>query len=238
MKKLLLILLCLPLLFTTCKKEDNSTPNSGSNSMTYIPDDNFEQALIDLGHDSLLDGYVITASIDTVTYLNVNNKQISDLTGVEKFIALTTLHCANNQFTTLDLTKNTALTMLDASFNQLSSLNISKNIALIYFACGESNISALDLSNNTALTNLDVWETNLIELDLSNNSELERIECYNNQLTSVDLRNGNNTNIDQSHMLTLYGNPNLTCINVDDSTWSANNWLSIDPQHYFSEQCP
>ena len=28
MKKLLLILLCLPLLFTTCKKEEEETPNS------------------------------------------------------------------------------------------------------------------------------------------------------------------------------------------------------------------
>jgi len=32
MKKLLLILLCLPLLFTTCKKEDNEPTNSGNNN--------------------------------------------------------------------------------------------------------------------------------------------------------------------------------------------------------------
>ena len=224
------------MVFTSCKKEDNTlTNNTENNSMTYIPDNNFEQALIDLGHDSLLDGFVITARIDTVTYLNVNNKQISDLTGIEKFISLTTLHCKINQFTTLDLTKNIELTMLDVSFNQLSSLNISENSALIYFACGETNISTLDLSNNTALTNLDVWETNLIELDLSNNSELERVECNNNQLTSVDLRNGNNTNL---YMLTLDGNPNLTCINVDDADWSTSNWTNIDSQHYFSETCP
>jgi len=37
-------------------------------------------------------------------------------------------------------------------------------------------------------------------------------------------------------------NPYLTCINVDDSTWSANNWTvangNIDSQHYFSNNCP
>ena len=34
---------------------------------TYVPDDNFEQALINLGVDSVIDDYVYTASIDTVT---------------------------------------------------------------------------------------------------------------------------------------------------------------------------
>ena len=36
MKKLLLILLCLPLLFTTCKKEDNQPISSTNNSGTII----------------------------------------------------------------------------------------------------------------------------------------------------------------------------------------------------------
>jgi hypothetical protein len=36
MKKLLLILLCLPLLFTTCKKEDDSPINSGNNGDTFL----------------------------------------------------------------------------------------------------------------------------------------------------------------------------------------------------------
>ena len=35
-----------------------------SNDTTYIPDDNFEQALIDLGYDDILDNYVLTASIE------------------------------------------------------------------------------------------------------------------------------------------------------------------------------
>jgi hypothetical protein len=66
--------------------------------------------------------------------------------------------------------------------------------------------------------------------------------CGANQLTSLDVRNGNNMNI-----ISFYtdGNPSLTCINVDDSTWSTNNWIipmsgyfHFDPQHYFSNNCP
>ena len=36
-------------------------------------------------------------------------------------------------------------------------------------------------------------------------------------------------------------NPNLSCISVDDSIYSTNNWTvangNIDPQHYFSNNC-
>ena len=61
MKKLLLILLCFPFI--------------GLAQQTYVPDDNFEQELINLGYDNILDNYVTTSSIDTVTLLleNPNN---------------------------------------------------------------------------------------------------------------------------------------------------------------------
>jgi hypothetical protein len=50
---------------------------------TYVPDDKFEQALIDLGYDTTLDDSVLTANISGVTSLNVSEKEISDLTGIE-----------------------------------------------------------------------------------------------------------------------------------------------------------
>ena len=34
-----------------------------SQGFTYVPDDNFELALIDLGFDDVLDNYVVTESI-------------------------------------------------------------------------------------------------------------------------------------------------------------------------------
>ena len=57
MKKLLLILLCLPMLTLA--------------QQTYVPDDNFEQALINLGYDFVLDDNVETIAIDTVNYLYI-----------------------------------------------------------------------------------------------------------------------------------------------------------------------
>ena len=41
-------------------------------AQTYVPDDNFEQALIDQGYDDVLDDYVLTENISDLTTLNVN----------------------------------------------------------------------------------------------------------------------------------------------------------------------
>ena len=47
---------------------------------TYVPDDNFEQTLIDLGYDDVMDNYVNSSNINQVTVLEISDKNISDLT--------------------------------------------------------------------------------------------------------------------------------------------------------------
>ena len=172
------------------------TVTNGSNTQTYVPDDNFENALINLGIDNILDNYVATASIDTVTILDVSSENIADLTGIEDFTALLELNCSENQLSELDVSHNTYLSTLDCSYNYLTSLNLSQN------------------------------------------TDLTLLRCYNNQLSTLDVKNGNNTYFLHffSHFATQ-NNPNLYCINVDDATWSTANWTSIDPQHYFSDNC-
>ena len=129
---------------------------------TYVPDDNFEQALIDLGYDDVLDDYVLTENISGVTDLEVNNKGISDLTGVEDFTALTYLNCRDNNLTELDLSANTALRNLccylssaSCSYgvtNQITELDVTNNTALTSLNCYSNLLTALDVSANTALT--------------------------------------------------------------------------------------
>ena len=59
---------------------------------TAIPDSNFEQKLIDLGHDDILDGSVLTSTVEVIIDLDLRYSEISDLTGIEAFTALTTLN--------------------------------------------------------------------------------------------------------------------------------------------------
>jgi hypothetical protein len=178
-------------------------------AITYVPDDNFEQALIDLGYDSGdLDDYVPTDNISGVTILSIPNKNISDLTGIEDFTALsnlychfnqlssldvsantalTYLYCHNNNLTSLDVTMNTALKLLHCSDNQLSSLDVSENTALTYLACNSNRLTSLDVSTNTALTYLACNSNRLTNLDVSRNAALTELSCDHNQLTSLDM---------------------------------------------------
>ena len=61
----------------------------------------------------------------------------------------------------------------------------------------------------------------------------------NNQLTCLNLKNGKNTNI---NLIWLLNNPNLTCIDVDNSLYSQNNWnnttfFKFEPQVFFNNNC-
>ena len=78
---------------------------------TYVPDDYFEQALIDLGYDTApLNDFVPTANINTVTSLDVKYTGIGDFTGIEDFVSLTELICYGNSATSLDISQNTQQT--------------------------------------------------------------------------------------------------------------------------------
>jgi len=225
MKKLLLILLCLPMI--------------GFGQQTYVPDDNFEAYLEanGMGNGTLNDDYVTTANINLITFLDVSNKNISDLTGIEEFTALEQFGCSFNQITYLDVSANDNLYELYAPSNPLTSIDISGAISLTKLVLYDNNLSSIDVSNNTALAEIYCQNNNLISLDISSNPNLTYLWCTNNQLMSLDLRNGNNFGLN----LAIANNPLLECIDVDNPAWSTAFWtvtnFIIDPQHYFSDNC-
>lgn len=212
---------------------------------TYVPDDSFEQALIDLGIDSLpLDDSVSTALIGAISNLDISNKNISDLSGIEDFINLSFLNCASNQLSTIDLSENKALTTL-ISFNnqlnslivrdnpelttlncfgnQISNLDLSANANLIALVCNSNQLASLDVSANTALRDLFCTDNQLTDLDVSANPALTDLFTSRNQLLNLDVRNGNNSNLVN---FDASGNPNLNCIYVDDRSANIlNSWI-------------
>ena len=115
---------------------------------TYVPDDNFENALIELGYDDVMDNYVYTYKIKNVDDLRIENKEIEDLTGIEGFENLIHLDLSNNNLQSLDVSHNIALQFLDCSQNQLTSLDVSSNTNLIMLNVEENPMSCVQV--NTA----------------------------------------------------------------------------------------
>ena len=151
----------------------------------------------------------------------------------------------NSQLTNLDLSQNPNLQYVNCGQNQLTSLNLNGAVSLETLYCHENQLTSLDLSTNSILTGIWCPHNQISSLDLTQNINTNGVslDCFDNNLTSLDLRNGLN------HTwwgVKCFNNPNLTCINVDDSLFMY-NWMStspnppqiqIDPQHYFSNNCP
>ena len=192
--------------------DEGALENPSIVQKTYVPDDNFEQALIDLGYDDVLNDSVLTANISGVTTLNVSNDSISDLTGIEGFTALDTLDCSSNQLTALDVSSNTSLTNLNCGGNELTSLDVSNNTDLTTLHCNNNQLTSLDVSNNTALTDLRCGSNELTSLDVSNNTALNSLFCYHNSIDSLDV--SSNTALTAFHC----GNNQLTSLDVSANT--------------------
>ena len=165
-----------------CEK-DESAP------IVKIPDNNFLNALIELGIDTNRDGQISQAEAEVVISLVVSNKSISDMTGIEQFINLETLYCINNQLTTIDVSNNNKLRNLSCQVNQLTSLDVFNNTSLEYLDCHSNQLTTLDVSNNTVLSVLSCSWNQLSNLDVSNNTRLTYFGCSHNQLTSLDVSN-------------------------------------------------
>ena len=184
---------------------------------TYIPDDNFEMALINQGLDNTLDDSVLTSSIDTLRILSVFNQNINSIEGIQDFDSLRVLRCSNNNIVNINLSSNTLLRQLYCGGNQIVNLNVSNNQLLTVLKCGNNLIPSLDLSNN---------------------SQLSQLFARNTFLISLNLRNGNNMILDS---LFISGNPNLTCIEVNNVNYFNNNFnlvnINIDNQHFYSNNC-
>ena len=102
---------------------------------------------------------------NAATVINVKDKLMETLEGIEFFPNLKELDCSINQLSRLDVSQNTALEKLDCSTNQLASLNLSKNAKLKYLYC-----------NQNELTSLDVSQTAVTELRASNNHITIKVE--------------------------------------------------------------
>lgn len=252
-------------------------PNQNFEAKTFIQDVNFEQALIKLGYDSgMVDHFVPTANINSITTLYVYERSIANLEGIDDFVSLVNLFVDDNQLTSVDISNLSALSQFRCSNNLLANLDVSNNPLLNRLRCANNQLTSIDISmhpnfltincegnpitsldftsnpnlnqiscDNTLITSLDVSQNPnlqslscsdalLTELDVSLNPNITSLRCQNNQLTSLNVKNGNNTIINDFNAT---NNPDLTCIEVDDVSFSTTNWTLKDAIASYSTDC-
>ncbi len=215
---------------------------------TNFPDDVFRE-WVRVNCDKDDNGQLSEDEMLQCSLIEVNNKGIASLTGIEFFPNLTELHCSNNNLNSLDISNNTALTKLYCSNNNLNSLDVSNNTALTSLECPDNNLSNLDLSNNTALTYLYCINNNINNLDMRHNTALTYLACDNNNISSLNVSNNtilkilfcqsNNINsLDVSNNMALTelycSSNNLNSLDISNNTaltvlyCSNNNLNSLD----------
>ena len=188
---------------------------------TYVPDDNFEQKLIDLGFDDIIDDYVLTSNIDTITFLDLSNTHqpinlnpfpIHDLSGIEDFLSLIELYANHQNISNINLSNLTNIEKLELTNNNLSNINLSNLTNIEKLEIGNNNLSNINLSSLNKLSWLRVDNNMLSSIDVSYNTQLYLFTCTNNIISSFDLSN----NI-LLHLLSVGGYSGLSNLDLSNN---------------------
>ena len=120
-----------------------------------FPDPNFRNWILSQPFGK--DGVLSDKEIADITEMNVSNKNIHDLKGIEYFTALESLNLDKNQVKYIDVSKNKELVYLRVEWNQLTSLDVSKNEAMRFLMCGGNSLTELNTSGCTSLERIRCW---------------------------------------------------------------------------------
>ncbi len=175
-----------------------------------FPDTNFKNALLNNYPviDTNNDGEIQISEANAATSLNISNKGITSLQGLEYFTNITTLKCQENNFPVLDAGFLVAMESIDFSDNpNLVTVNLS-NLEMI-----QGTFKANNLDNLTSL-NLN----NLLQVGGSFNCSFNPIltDLNLNALSSIAFT----FYIVQNSSLATLNTPNLVSVGVDYSVYS------------------
>lgn len=214
MKKYLLSLVTI-LLFT----------NFTFGQIVTIPDANFKAALIEEGVDLNNDGEIQVSEAEAQTSLEVYNKNISSLEGINSFINLISINASTNQLTSVNINNLVNLEELHLPFNQLSNISFSNLSNLKHLRLYHNSLSNIDLSELTTIETLDLSQNNLTTININDLINLRTLNAGNNQFTNLNL--SNSINLEEIFL----SHNQLTSINVSNSNslkqlYITNNQLS------------
>ena len=230
----------------------------------YIPDSHMKAALL-ADFDTDADGEISFPEAEAVNgTLNLNNRNITSLTGIQAFKNITELRCDDNQLKNLpDLSTLTELTLLSVNKNLLTALpGLSAFTRLKRLWCASNQLSSLpdlaaltnllelnvrnnqltslpDLSTNTQLKLLWVQHNQISNgLDFSQHNDLNHLMLSDNQLRYLNLKQGNSHANRSFATFEALNNPLLTCIQVNNVEEAEKAWSKVDKKvHFTTEAC-
>lgn len=218
-------------------------PFNISAQVTYIPDSQFEQALITLGIDSdnTINGQILTADAEAVhPILHLTgpsnifySDEVLDLTGINAFINIEYLSLGYLRLNNgVDISNLANLKSVNLNNCSLTSMSFNGNTSLEHVEIGNVH----DIAGHNEIT----------ELDFTNNVNVEVISAENlYSLQRINLKNGQNINKPEmviSLQPTVGNNPNSVCIEVDNANAAMNNlapyntW-QVSGNHFYSDNC-
>lgn len=166
----------------------------------------------------LMDPELITAEeIAGVKSIDVSGTEsakgsLTSLKGIELFKDLTSLSCAYNNLTSLDLSSNTGLERLSCQNNKLTEIKLDglSKLKELYFGYNYA-LKKIDISSCTALRSMTFPVCGLESIDVSKNTALEMINAYSNELASIDIRQ----------------NPKLKSLSVSGNPGQGDDWEGV-----------
>ncbi|MBR4783334.1 MAG: InlB B-repeat-containing protein [Bacteroidaceae bacterium] len=133
------------------------------------------------------DEQFIHSEVTGVTSIDLRDKGITSLKGIEYYTKLQGLYVSDNSLTSLDLSKNPLLERLNCSNNAITSLKLPTTDALRSVLCEGNRLTSLNLSAYPNLETVNCTNNKLTSLKLPTNAPLKEVLCHNNQLTSLKL---------------------------------------------------
>lgn len=159
-----------------------------SPNIINIEDVSFKQNLLTLGIDLDKDGEISRMEANEVNSLNLTNKEIRNLSGIEFFTNLERLKCENCLFSSLELSNLKKL--YEISLNNiinLRELDLSNTVNLLSLRIENGDIKSIDISRCKNLATLSIGSSYLETLSVSENTKLTYISLKNNNLKELDV---------------------------------------------------
>jgi hypothetical protein len=197
----------------------NSVPNGG-----IATDTSFQPILVDINQDNEIQ----FSEALLVHAIDIYDKNISTIQGIEAFTNLVWFRCTKNNLTSVDLSSNVNLDKLQIGENQLTSLDVSMLTNLVWLVCNNNFLTSLNVLPLVNLEEFNCSYNQLTSIDVTTLSNIYTLDMSYNQLSSVDLSGSESVVqlILQNNQLASLDLSNLT--NAGSAFLNNNNLSTID----------